>query len=163
MLTSPQPDWLRNLIRTTVQELGMYSEGVVELLMGTCAQESAFGKYKRQLGNGPALGWWQVEPATMRDLFTNYVALRPGLKAKLANSFSIEGPDLDRLENDPVYGIVLARLVYRRRPTPIPGPTDIIGLGRVWKHDYNTIAGQGTIAEFVNNYRKYCMKKADPS
>lgn len=53
---------LRNLIRRVLIGIGGYSEEAENLLMGTAAQESALGEYIRQLGNGPALGIFQMEP-----------------------------------------------------------------------------------------------------
>lgn len=49
-------DNIKNLITETLTELGLYSDDARDLLLGTCAQESAFGKYRKQLGGGPALG-----------------------------------------------------------------------------------------------------------
>ena len=44
---------------STLKAIDLYSDEAVSLMLGTCAQESAFGRYRRQLGNGPALGIYQ--------------------------------------------------------------------------------------------------------
>ena len=43
---------------------------------GTAAVESRMGTYLRQIG-GPALGIWQVEPATHLDCWDNWLDYRP--------------------------------------------------------------------------------------
>jgi len=148
--------WLRGRVTNVLIRMGMYSEGATELLMGTCAQESTFGKYKTQLGGGPAKGYWQIEPLTMNDNWHSYINFRPKLKELLEKEFGMTGPDLWRLENDVDYGIVMARLKYRRSPARIPEPDDIEGLAHVWKEVYNTPLGAGTEEEFEHNYKKYC-------
>ena len=52
----------------------LVSQEAENLLMGTAAQESALGEYIRQLGNGPALGIFQMEPETFDDIVRNYLA-----------------------------------------------------------------------------------------
>lgn len=47
------------------------SDAAVNLLLGTAAQESEFGKYIRQI-RGPALGVFQMEPATFDWLRDKY-------------------------------------------------------------------------------------------
>jgi hypothetical protein len=63
----------RDLIQRTLQDLGMHSESAVNLLLGTAAQESQFGTYFRQIGGGPALGVFQMEPDTEIDIWDNYL------------------------------------------------------------------------------------------
>ena len=74
---------LRNLIRRVLIGIGGYSEEAENLLMGTAAQESALGEYIRQLGNGPALGIFQMEPETFDDIVRNYLSYRPDLCRKV--------------------------------------------------------------------------------
>lgn len=148
---------MRELITGVLKRLGMYSPGAVELLMGTCAVESNFGKYSRQVGGGPALGWWQIEPNTMRDIWTNYIKHKVSLQLVLDKEFDMVRPDLCRLEHDPEYSIVIARLIYRRSPSSLPEATDIVGLAKVWKKAYNTYLGAGTVDKFIEKYNRYCI------
>ena len=57
---------VKALVTKATKAIDLYSPEVVELLMGTCAQESTMGKYRKQLGNGPALGIFQMEPFVFR-------------------------------------------------------------------------------------------------
>lgn len=78
---------LRDLIKRVLVALDLHSESAENLLIGTAAQESALGEYIRQLGNGPALGIFQMEPATFKDIVQNYLQYKPEL-AKLIMSVS---------------------------------------------------------------------------
>lgn len=149
-------DDLRLLITDVLIRLQMYSSSATELLMGTCAVESDFCKYTKQLGGGPGLGWWQVEPNTMHDIWNNYIRYRQSLQSVLWSEFSMSGPDLKRLKDDPEYSIVIARLKYRRSVLPLPSANNVYGLAKIWKEVYNTAKGRGEVEDFVNKYTKYC-------
>lgn len=151
-------DDLRIVITDVLKRMGMYSVSATELLMGTCATESDFGKYDEQVGGGPALGVFQMEPNTMNDIWYNYIRYREGLQVILAEEFGMRGPDKERLKNDVEYGIVMARLKYRRSPVVLPkSEKDIEGLAKVWKKVYNTELGKGTTDKFIRKYKKYCV------
>ena len=151
-------DDLRIVIADVLKRLGMYSETATELLMGTCAVESDFGQSVEQIGGGPALGVFQMEPNTMNDIWYNYIRYREGLRVILAEEFGMRGPDKERLKNDLEYGIVMARLKYRRSPIVLPSSTsDVKGLAEAWKKIYNSTLGKGTVEKFISKYKKYCI------
>lgn len=114
-----------------------------KLLLGTAAQESVFGTYLRQLGNGPALGAFQVEKITFNDL-----------KQRFSKKFPcIEPLNFEQLEWDLRASIIVCRIKYYS----CPGfPTDSLeSIARYWKKYYNTYLGAGTEQEFITNYNKY--------
>ena len=154
-------DQFKSLIEKVLTKMDMNSKSAVNLLLGTAAQESGFGTYLRQLGDGPALGVFQMEPATERDIWSNYLAYREKETNIIEYLVSITGADgkysLD-LEGNLIYQIAMARLHYRRVKEPLPLFDDINGLARYWKNHYNTIHGKGTIEEFIKNYYKYVIK-----
>ena len=78
------------------------------------------------------------------------------IRDSLWAEFSMSGPDTKRLKDDPEYGIVIARLKYRRSILPLPPANNIYGLAKIWKEVYNTSRGKGRIEDFVNKYAKYC-------
>ena len=73
--TGLDPRQVRDLVvRPVLDRLGLTKPLAAErLLMGTAAQESQF-RYLRQIGGGPALGLWQMEPATFADLWRRFEA-----------------------------------------------------------------------------------------
>jgi len=65
---------LREMIQFVLKNYDLYSRDAEELLMLTAACESNLGHYFKQLGNGPALGIFQVEPATYDWMQTKVMA-----------------------------------------------------------------------------------------
>lgn len=144
---------LRKLIADTLDELGLCSECAVNLLLGTCAQESAFGKYRRQLGGGPALGVFQMEPATFRDIVDNFLRYKPELRDKIKQVSGVAFFDSGDLVNNDRLAVCMCRVHYLRVKEAIP--TDLMGWARYWKRYYNTILGKGKEEEFVANFKRY--------
>ena len=60
------------IIKPALYDLVMYSPEAEELLVFTCAVESKGCSYIKQI-EGPALGIYQMEPATYNDLWQNYI------------------------------------------------------------------------------------------
>lgn len=146
----------RELIDDVLTDLGLHSPGAVSLLLGTAAQESRFGTYLRQIGKGPALGVFQMEPATERDIWENYLRYHPELveKIKIVTGESGPGP---HLRWNLAYQIAMARVHYLRKKYPIPPGDDQPGLAAYWKQHYNTPLGKGTAEDFMANYRRYVL------
>lgn len=154
------PDQLRELIKDVLEEMDLYSESAVELLMMTACQESHCGRYIKQLGGGPALGIFQMEPATHSDLWMNYLVYKRHLVDKInhvAGTTSVD--DNLTLRGNLIYQIAMARIHYLRVPERLPRATDVEGMARYWKKYYNTYLGKGTVEEAVGNYRRYGFNK----
>lgn len=148
---------LRDLIIrvTTAQEL--CSKVSTNLILGTCAVESNLGTYLRQIGGGPALGVFQIEPTTEQDIWNNYLFY--GRTARRKAIYKISGVrsynNNGAMEWNIAYGICMCRLHYRRIAEPFPTANDIEGLGRYWKNHYNTLQGNGSAAQFVGAYERF--------
>jgi type VI secretion system secreted protein VgrG len=124
----------------------------IPLLLGTCAQESGF-KYNRQLGNGPARGFWQCEPATEADIWSNFLCYNQDLAECFVARCGQSGPDVSALQHNLVYQILMARTHYFRcDPDPLPAAKDIEAHARIWKRYYNTPLGHGTESQYVQSY-----------
>ena len=147
-------DHLRKLIRTVLIESDLYSEDAVELLMLTAAQESKLGYWLEQLDGGPARGIFQMEPATEKDLWINYLEYRPN-KADIIKRY--DSSDSQDLWFNLGYQIIIARMNYIRRPEALPPHNDIFAMARYWKKHWNTYEGVGTVQEAVEAYEKYCL------
>ena len=127
------------------------------LLLGTAIQESRL-KYLDQHGDRPdeALSFFQIEPATFRDVFERYVPenethLLPGLHKLLMPGLV----PIDQLAGNTMFACAIARVRYWMSPLPLPMADDIDALGVYWKSIYNTAGGAGTAAEFSLHYRKF--------
>ena len=146
---------MKTLITETLKYIGCYSEDAVNLLLGTMAQESAFGKYRRQLGNGPALGVFQMEPRTHDDIVKNFLSYHKDLGKKILEISGLAQFSPMQLEGNDRYAISMARMQYWRFPDRMPH--DIQGYAMLWKSRYNTPLGAGTVEEYVKNYHKYVL------
>ena len=151
-------DQLRELITDVLDYHGLYSPEATELLMLTAAQESHCGRYIKQVGGGPALGIFQMEPASHRDLWDNFLIYRDGLAGMLREYGINKGNFSAHLRGNIPYQIIVARLFYYRFPEAIPSdPEDIKALACYYKKYWNTEAGKATIEEALRNYRKYAI------
>lgn len=150
---------LSDLIERTLKEVDLYSPAAVNLLLLTAAQESHMGTYIRQLGNGPALGVFQMEPATHDDIWENYLDYKYELSGEVLFAADMTGNGAYRsaLEYNLKYAILMARMQYRRRPEPLPAADDIRGLAAYWKQWYNTPLGAGTEEEAMLNYKRFVL------
>lgn len=138
------------IVRPALRALSMWSRAAEELVMGTAAQESRL-EYIHQLGGGPALGLFQMEPATHDDIWTNYLDYRPQL-AGLVRSL-VARPVADTMVHDARYAAAMCRLHYRRVPAPLPDPEDIHAMAAYWDTHYNRNPTKGHPWEFVENFR----------
>ena len=144
------------VIVPTLEYLGMNSDAAVNLMLGTLAQESAMGTYIKQI-RGPALGIYQMEPDTHQDIYESYLSYRPDLRFKLGLYTRGDHQPPEQMITDLNYATAMARLQYFRRPEALPDAEDLVGLALYWKEYYNTIAGAGTIDEFIDNYKRYVL------
>lgn len=139
------------VIEPTLEELGLYSVAAAELVLGTAIQESRL-TYIKQLGGGPALGLFQMEPATHDDIFTNWLIYRPDLLSRVRSMTVLrENPSLEMVWNMR-YACAMCRIHYRRKREPLPPAGDRPGQAAYWKEHYNTHLGKGTEEEYIHNW-----------
>lgn len=95
-------------------DFGMHSDDAVELLAMLCAHESSGGKHRRQIGGGPAIGIFQIEPVTHNSIWDNSDTIR-----SRAKRLGIK-EDVSKLEGDDKYSVFVARhyLAMDRNPLP---------------------------------------------
>lgn len=148
------PQNLRDLvIRPTLNSLELGGDAAEEIMLGTALQESGDGRRLIQAGGGPALGIWQMEPATYNDIWMNFLTARPVLMGVVRSLRipSIVAP-LDQLEGNLYYACAMARLVYYRRPEPLPAAGDLAAQAAFYVQHYNA-GGKATINEYIANWR----------
>lgn len=147
----------RWLVSTVIKDFGLYSPAAVNLLLGTAAVESRFGTDLRQVGGGPALGVFQMEPETEADIWDNFLSYRPALVQKVYYLSGVDCPNNMQLAVNLIYSTVMARLHYYRKVEPLPSFDDINGLAAYWKRYYNTFSGKGTEDKFIRAYNRYVI------
>jgi hypothetical protein len=115
------------------------------------AHPSNEGQFEVLVRKEPALGYFQMEPKTHDDCWTNSLDFRASLKAKvLAIRTAAGAPKATETETDPKYAAVMARVRYMRVPASIlTNPRDIAAY---WKLHYNTPLGAGSVSEFFASW-----------
>ena len=68
----------RDIIIPTLKTMNMGGDNIAELLPGTALVESRL-TWRKQMGNGPARGLYQMEIATHDDIWDNYLSYRKSL------------------------------------------------------------------------------------
>lgn len=145
--------FLKNIIKPTLLKIGLSSKKAEILLLGTAIQESRL-KYRQQLGGGPALSYFQIEPATHDDIWDNYLSYRGELALKVKSLMTTEDKLKELKEND-AYACAIARIHYLRAPAALPEANDANAQAQYWKTYYNTPLGKGTVQEFIHNWQTY--------
>lgn len=128
-----------------------------QLLLATAAQESRVGEFFKQIGAGPALGVFQMEPPTVDDLYKNFLKpqkLEP-LVLQFASPAAVESPELISLLGETFYATALARMNYWRRKEAHPAYDDFAGMWAYYKKYWNSHLGAATEAEFKANWNKF--------
>jgi hypothetical protein len=151
----------QTVIRPVLAKMQAPSLAAEELLLGTAVQESLNFTYRRQMGNGPARGYFQMEPATHDDIWQNYLKYN-AKKAALLTSF-LSSPTADKhveLENNDQYATAMARVHYMRVSEALPQQGDIQAQANYWKQYYNTPLGKGKPAEYVEKWQHYVLSNA---
>ena len=142
-----------------------YSETAVELLMMTAAHESLLGQFLVQV-RGPALGIYQMEPATEDDIWNNFLKHRDPLmeRVKLLMMRMVNEEDLcqDQLIGNLYYATAMARVHYWRVPEALPSgniklQSTIKDLAAYAKKYYNTELGKATEDDYYAAYVRRCI------
>ena len=143
----------KHVIRPTIKYLGLHSYAAEELLVGTAAQESRGGHYLKQLGGGPAIGVFQMEPDTHDDIWGNYLEYRQSLADSIR--MLCRKCEAEEMAGNLYYAAAMARVHYLRVPHTLPDARELCEMGKYWKQHYNTPLGAGTVREFVESYKRY--------
>lgn len=142
------------VVRPVLCHLCLWSAAAENLLVGTAVQESGL-RFLRQRAGGPARGLYQIEPATAADLHENFLKFRADLRARLLALTAPAPSPMDQLVCNLSYATAVARLIYYRRPEPLPDADDVVALARYWKQHFNTESGRGTVSAFILNYKEF--------
>lgn len=147
---------LELVVRPALSELNdgpLYlSSGAAEqLVMGTAAQESKL-RWIKQVGSGPALGLWQMEPVTFYDIRDRFAKTQP----HFWNAFGASSIDLRPEALELAYNFKLAalccRMKYAMSNMQLPAQDDIAGMAHMWKVVYNTHLGAGKEDHFIHSW-----------
>lgn len=128
----------------------LWNKQVEQLILGTIAVESDFGRFHTQINPNyeGAKGITQVERPTFKYLKERYSRKYPAIA-------SIEWQDL--AYND-LYAIIFCRLKYLSINKKLPDIDDLEAQAAYWKIYYNSLAGAGKVSDYIKKYNKYCKE-----
>lgn len=136
---------LRVTIRQSLVTYNLpHDASAVELLVMVAAHESGLFKYIQQV-DGPALGLFQMEPETHKEVLAY-------MKRNASKFKDIKSSSAERLVFDLRYSIAMARIFFMRFPEALPCATDVHGLARYAKKYWNTKAGKATALDYYGAY-----------
>ena len=149
------------VIRPTLTHLGLEGGSAERLLLGTIAHESGGRHLDQRLSQnddilGPAIGLYQIEPATHTDLYVNFLSYSKNAKwiGKLRNTAAAHPTRDEQLATNLFYATAVARLIYYRRPEALPLETDEEGLWWYYKRFWNTMQGKAEMDKWIDSYRR---------
>ena len=138
---------IKKIIKYVLKKINMDSEEARALIFATGKAESGY-RVIEQMG-GPAVGFFQVEPDTIQDVWDNYVFYRPEIKTDLYALGFDDGDMAVSVMSSIALQVAFARLQYRRVPVALPGLHGLGDQAKYWKKYYNTELGRGTVEHFL--------------
>lgn len=143
-----EKQFLTFIIDPILKSLALWSPSARVLLLGTALVESRL-QYIHQIGGGPALGVYQMEPDTHEDIWVNYLNFKPALADNVIAlrllSYRALPSAAAEMQGNLYYATAMARVHYRRVREALPAHEDAAAMARYWKTYYNTPKGAGTI------------------
>lgn len=123
---------------------GLHSDRVVDLLAMIAAHESHGGKYRRQIGGGPALGIFQIEPLTHDSVWDNCDSIH-----KRAARYGVKR-DPSQLEHSDRYSVWVARHYLLMDPNPLP--VGLVAMAAYCKSYWNR-TGKATPDKYLADFQ----------
>lgn len=128
------------IVTPALKRIGLASPAAINLVTGIGLVESGY-RTRKQIG-GPALGFWQMEPATEQDCWTNFLDYRPLLSGLLRKLASPEQPSSLLLLTNDAYAAAMCRIRLYRSSDPLPDANCAVALSWYHKRHYNTMQGK---------------------
>lgn len=140
----------RYVVRPTLEYLDLWSQEAEDLVLGTAVHESRL-RYIKQI-KGPALGLFQMEPATYADhqerfLLGTELGVKVNILASVLSKANRPYPHSEELIYNMRFAAALCRVHYLRRAPKLP--KDPAGLAQTAKNVYNTQAGKATVEDYL--------------
>ena len=138
------------IIVPSLNMLQLMSPAAVQLLLGTAVVESRL-EYVKQI-RGPALGVFQMEPATHDDIYENVLRYKPVLEGRLL-MLAGDGRAEEMVYNLQ-YAAAMCRIQYYRYNKYMPEKDDYVGMAGFHKKYYNTVAGATKVEESTPIFKR---------
>ena len=141
---------IKEIVEYALYKIDSYSDDALALVVRTGMAESGYRALKGYGEGNPAIGFWQIEPATMNDMITNYIHYRSHYKKNLISlGMNFKKDTIMSVMSNLAVQAALCRLHYRRDKDPLPSWDNLEGQASYWKRVYNTVEGRGTVEHFM--------------
>lgn len=131
-----------------------------DILVMIPAHESNLGEFLAQIGGGPALGVFQIEPETARWVLEDYL-VRPKNRALLDATCLFFCPGLtleENLASNLPFQVALARMILWTKPEKLPKFAEsreyLDALAQYAKTHWNTEGGAAKPEDYLRAYLK---------
>lgn len=151
-------EFYRHIIFPTLDEMEMGGDAACQLLLGTALVEGNL-EHIVQTGSGPALGPYQMEPATHDDIWAHYLAFSKHVANDVHGFMFHKHPRASEMKGNFYYATAMARVHYWRVRAPLPQAGDLEAMAWYWKRWFHTFHPGETkkhqlkeIARFVGRF-----------
>ena len=117
------------------------------LVFETGMAESGYRALEGYGAGNPAVSFWQIEPATIRDIWENYISYRKPMIQAVYSLGLIEDKKVFSVFSNIALASAFCRIHYRRQKGAIP--KTMPGRAQYWKSTYNTYKGRGTVDHYI--------------
>ena len=158
------PHLKHEIIKPALEYINLGGSRAINQVTGTFLAEGYAGgcTYLKQLGNGPAVGAMQMEPATYSDIWKNFLSTpkRSHLAALLKNiagAFNTDNngiPIPTTMTGNIFFAAAMCRVFYLRIPTALPEATDDTAMAQYHKKYYNTDLGKAVWRDNVDRFKQ---------
>lgn len=129
-------------------------DGFVALILETACIESTFGEIVKQK-RGPALGVFQMQPGTFREL---QKSLQPAEKRFISKYKDEDLSNLDNLKFNIPYQVAQCILLYSQFDVHKQNLSSIDKRARLYKKHWNTPKGKATPSLFIRRANQHLSK-----
>ena len=143
--------YINLILEPALRATGTYSLDAMYLLVCTAMVESKLSHIK-QLPDGPAVGFMQIEPITFIDI-KRYLSRKDELRSKIL--IYCERPYLPdnpmTLASDLTLNVLMARVKYWMHPEPIPSYKNPEAQAEYYEKYYNANKEVNKVEEFIKH------------
>ena len=141
---------IKAITEYALYRIDAYSDDALALVVRTGMAESGYRALKGYGEGNPAIGFFQIEPATMNDMIDNYIKYRSHYEKNLISlGMNFQKDTILSVMSTIGVQAALCRIHYRRDKHSIPSWDDLEGQAKYWKRVYNTNLGRGTTEHFI--------------
>jgi hypothetical protein len=145
------------IVRPSLKSAGLWSQSAENLMVGTAMVESGLNTLA-QIGGGPGMSFFQIEPATYDDVIRYLkMCISKDLKARILSSCYMDVfPPAECSTWNLRLACLIARVKYYMQPEALPGPQDADEMAKYHKLHYNSSGGRTDISKSIIHFREAC-------